>query len=80
MIDRVYSDGTNLPAVPDEWKRKDNVNIKPKPVEDFSDADNRKTDKGNGKNTPTDLKLAGESTLLKKDMHNLAELYESNIH
>jgi len=79
MIDRVYSDGTNSPSVPDEWKRKDNVNIKPKPVEDFSDADNRKTDKGNGKNTPTDLKLAGESTLLKKDMHNLAELYGSNI-
>jgi hypothetical protein len=79
MIDRAYTDTTNLPPVPDEWKRKDKVNIKPKPVEDFSDADNRKTDKGNGKNTPTDLKLAGESTVMRKDMDNLAAIYEQTI-
>ena len=76
MIDLVSSDKTNLPPIPDEFRRKDNVNIKPKPVEDFSDADNRKTDKGNGKNTPTNLKLAGESTVMRKDMDNLSALYE----
>jgi hypothetical protein len=79
MIDLVSSDKTNLPPIPDEFRRKDNVNIKPKPVEDFSDADNRKTDKGNGKNTPTNLKLAGESTVMRKDMDNLAALYEQTI-
>lgn len=76
MIDLVSSDKTNLPPIPDEFRRKDNVNIKPKPVEDFSNADNRKTDKGNGKNTPTDLRLAGESTVMRKDMDNLSALYE----
>jgi hypothetical protein len=79
MIDRIQMDNINHPPVPDEWKRKDNINIKPKPVEDFSNADNRKTDKGNGKNTPTDLKLAGESTVIRKDMDNLAAIYEQTV-
>ncbi len=77
MVDLVDSDGVNLPKVADEFKRKDIVNIKPRPVDDYSKNITRLTDKGNGKNTPTDLKLAGESTILKNDMANLGMLYEA---
>ena len=78
MVDLVDSDGVNLPKVSDEFKRKDIVNIKPRPVDDYSNNITRLTDKGNGKNTPTDLKLAGESTMLKNDMANLGMLYEAS--
>lgn len=76
MIDLVDGDGVNLPEIPDEFVRKDNTNYKPEKYVAPKDHTSRRTDKGNGKNTPTDLKLAGESTLLKNDNNNLAMLYE----
>jgi hypothetical protein len=69
--------GINLPAVPDQFKRKDKVIIKPQKVVNDPKNITRVTDKGNGTNTPTDLKLAGESTKLKKDNEALVSLYES---
>ena len=47
--------------VPDQFKRKDTVIIKPKQLKIDPNIITNVTDKGNGKNTPTDLKLAGES-------------------
>jgi hypothetical protein len=47
--------------VPDQFKRKDTVIIKPKQLKIDPKIITNVTDKGNGKNTPTDLKLAGES-------------------
>jgi hypothetical protein len=56
MVD--ISDGV---LVPDKFKKKDVVIIKPKKLEVDPNLITNVTDKGNGKNTPTDLKLAGES-------------------
>lgn len=74
MID-ISEDQTN--KVPDQFKRKDPVIIKPQPYKADPKNITRVTDKGNKKNTPTDIKLAGESTKLKGDMANLANLWES---
>ena len=76
MIDMVDA-GDPSPNIPDQYYRKDATNFKP--VEWKADQQNitRVTDKGNGKNTPTDLKLAGESTRLKRDNDNIANLYET---
>jgi hypothetical protein len=73
----LQDNGINLPPVPDQFKRKDTVIIKPEKFVPDSKNITRVTDKGNGKNTPTQLKLAGESTLVKRDNSNLAALYES---
>lgn len=73
----IQDNGINLPPVPDQFKKKDVVIIKPTKVVDDPKNITRVTDKGNGKNTPTDLKLAGESTLIKRDNAALVDLYES---
>jgi len=76
MIDMLdASDPT--PKIPDQFYRNQDQDIKA--VEWKSDTQNitRVTDKGNGKNTPTDLKLAGEGTRLKRDNDNLSTLYEN---
>jgi len=64
------------PSIPDQFVRKDNTNWKPE--EYMGDGQNitRVTDKGTGKNTPTSIKLAGESTNLKRDNANMGMLYE----
>lgn len=59
MVDMVDV-SAGLP-VPDKFKKKDVVIIKPKPLKTDPNLITNVTDKGNGKNTPTDLKLAGES-------------------
>jgi hypothetical protein len=51
--------------VPDKFKKKDVVIIKPKQLKIDPKLITNVTDKGNGKNTPTDLKLAGESRINK---------------
>ena len=51
--------------VPDQFKRKSIVIIKPKQLKIDPNFITNVTDKGNGKNTPTDLKLAGESRVSK---------------
>lgn len=78
MID-VEESGSGYPTsdIPDQFYRKDNTNWKPEEWKADQQNITRVTDKGNGKNTPTDLKLAGESTRLKSDNANMATLYEN---
>lgn len=80
MLDIVDSNNPN-PTVPDQFRRDDEKYLSGKTEEWKADQQNitRVTDKGNGKNTPTDLKLAGEGTKFKRDSENLAMLYEFNI-
>lgn len=75
MID-IADAGDPSPSIPDQFYRVDNTNWKPE--EYIADPKNitRVTDKGNGKYTPTVIKLAGESTRLKMDNENMAMLYE----
>jgi hypothetical protein len=77
MIDIVEVDNFGTGPVPDKFKRKDVVIIKPKPLKVDPNLITNVTDKGNGKNTPTNLKLAGESTKFTLDGDNIAMLYES---
>lgn len=76
MVEVFEDDGFNLPKVPDQFKKNDRITIKPEPVEDFSKASNRQTDKGNGKNTPANYRLP-ESTIIKMDNANMAMLVEN---
>lgn len=66
------------PNIPDQFYRDDEKYLNGKAEEWKADQQNitRVTDKGNGKNTPTDLKLAGEGTRLKIDNDHMAMLYE----
>lgn len=76
MID--MADAANpTPTVPDQFYRKDTTNWKPEEWKSDMQNITRVTDKGNGKNTPTSLKLAGEGTRLKQDNDNMATLYEN---
>jgi len=75
MIDLVEDDYPNTGKVPDQFKRKDKITIKPEPYKADDKHITRVTDKGNGKNTPTQLKLAGESTMTKDSMSDMAMLY-----
>lgn len=78
MID--MSDASNpTPKIPDQFYRKDTTNWKPEEYKADQQNITRVTDKGNGKYTPTDLKLAGESTRLKMDNDNIASLYEQTL-
>ena len=77
MIDIVGA-GDPTPPVASQFYRDDEKYLNGKAEEWKADQQNitRLTDKGNGKNTPTDLKLAGEGTRLKIDNDNMAMLYE----
>lgn len=75
MVD--IADASNpSPKVPEQFYRKDTTNYKPEEWKADQQNITRVTDKGNGKNTPTNLKLAGEGTRLKMDNDNMAILYE----
>lgn len=63
--------------IPDQFRRKDVITIKPTPLKKDPKLITNVTDKGNGKNTPTDLKLAGESTKSWESTQELASLYEN---
>lgn len=76
MIDIVDASNPS-PPVPDAWYHDDNTNFKPEEYKADPNNITRVTDRGNGKNVPTDLKLAGESTRLKRDNANMATLYEN---
>lgn len=69
-------DITDGVLVPDKFKKKDVVIIKPKKLEVDPNLITNVTDKGNGKNTPTNLKLAGESKSWESTQE-LGMLYES---
>lgn len=75
MIDLAESDGVNLPKIPDQFRRDDKQSYKPEKYQRDPKFITNVSDKGDGKNTPTNLKLAGESTMLRNDMANLANLY-----
>jgi hypothetical protein len=77
MIHLVEDDYPNTGKVPDQFKRKEKITIKPEPYKADDKHITRVTDKGNGKNTPTQLKLAGESTQIKNSMADMANLWES---
>jgi hypothetical protein len=77
MIDMANPEIPNLAKVPDSFKKKDKVIIKPEKYKRDDKFITNVTDKGNGKNTPTQLKLAGESTMIKNDNANLTSIYES---
>lgn len=64
--------------IPDQFKRKDTVIIKPKKLKVDPNLITNVTDKGNGKNTPTNLKLAGESKSWDS-VKELGELYLESI-
>lgn len=73
----IQDNGVNLPPVPDQFRKKSRITIKPEEYKANKNDITRVTDKGNGKNTPTELKLAGESTTLKRDNSALVSLYET---
>lgn len=75
MIDLVGRDQF-APPIPDQFRKKDIVDYKPKVFVADTKHPSRLTDKGDGKNTPTNLKLAGESTRMRRDNENLVDLYE----
>lgn len=79
MIDLAENDGVNLPKIPDQFRRDDKVNYKPEKFKRDDKFITNVTDKGNGKNTPTQINLAGESTMIKNDMANLANLYTETL-
>lgn len=74
MIDMV--DVSAGVPVPDKFKKKDVVIIKPKKLKIDPNLITNVTDKGNGKNTPTNLKLAGESKSWE-DVKELGMIYEN---
>jgi hypothetical protein len=82
MMINVVSSNEFAPAVPDQFRRDDSVKMKPEVYKVDTKHITRLTDKGNGKNTPTNLKLAGEGTKLKMDNSNIVtifeEIYKSN--
>jgi hypothetical protein len=73
MVDE--SDGV---LVPDKFKKKDVVIIKPMELKVDPNLITNVTDKGNGKNTPTNLKLAGESKSWES-VNELAMIYEGTL-
>jgi hypothetical protein len=77
MIDLVEDDYPNTGKVPDQFKRKEKIIIKPEKVVNDPNHITRVTDKGNGKNTPTQLKLAGESIKFTRDNEVIGMLYET---
>jgi hypothetical protein len=77
MIDMMKVGDFGTGPVPDKFKRKDVVIIKPKALKIDPNLITNVTDKGNGKNTPTDLKLAGESVKPWDSIQELGAIYES---
>jgi hypothetical protein len=77
MVDKAEFDG--YAPIPDQFRKKDVVIIKPKPLKRDPNIITNVTDKGNGKNTPTNLKLAGESAKPWDAVKDLSCLYESML-
>ena len=77
MLDVIDTNNPN-PEVPKQFYRDDKKYNSGKAEEYVADMQHitRLTDKGNKKNTPTNLKLAGESTLLKKDNDSISSILE----
>jgi len=77
MIDLV-DPGNPSPGIPKEFYRDDEKYLNGKAEKYVPDSNDitRVSDKGNGKNTPTDLKLAGESAKATKDNLKLGDILE----
>jgi hypothetical protein len=79
MIDVLEPVGSGTIPVPDQWKKKDVVIIKPKRLKTDPNNITNVTDKGNGKNTPTNLKLAGESARPWESIKDLGMIYSESM-
>jgi hypothetical protein len=79
MLDLVELDNHNLAPIPDQFRRKDKVTIKPQRYNRDQNFITNVTDKGNGKNTPTNLKLAGESKSWE-DTNELGMIYDTMLY
>lgn len=77
MIDIAELGDFGTGPIPDKFKRKDEVIIKPKKLKVDPNLITNVTDKGDGKNTPTNLKLAGESARPWESIQELGMLYEN---
>jgi hypothetical protein len=76
MVDIAQVGDFNTAPIPDQFKKKDVVIIKPKKYDRDPNFITNVTDKGTGKNTPTQLKLAGESKSWD-DAANIVDLYKN---
>jgi len=76
MVDIADPDQVKTPK---EWVRDNKVILKPKKLEKDPNIITNVTDKGDGKNTPTDLKLAGESAKSWGYTKDISSLYEENL-
>lgn len=76
MVDMM--DTSNGIPVPDQFKYKPKITIKPVPLKVDQNIITNVTDKGNGKNSPTNLKLAGESKTWES-MRELGDLYVESV-
>ena len=82
MIDMVDIGTNSTGPIPDQWKKRDVVIIKPRPLQIKPGIVTNMSDKGTGmkaKYTPVDHKLAGESTSIKNSMGDLANLYSESL-
>lgn len=61
--------GPNLPPIPDSFKRKDKVNIKPEPVEVDKEHPSNQTDRGTGKYMQTDITLPSKNTSIPTNVN-----------
>lgn len=60
-------DGHNLPPIPDAFRRKNKFTFKPEELEQDEEHITRKTDRGSGKLTPTELSLPKSNTKLPSE-------------
>lgn len=79
MVDIAELGNFGTGPIPDKFKRKDEVIIKPKRLKTDPNLITNVTDKGDGKNTPTNLKLAGESARPWDSTKELANLYTESL-
>ena len=77
MVDLADQDSIKTP---EEWVKDNKVIIKPQEVKKDDGIITNVTDKGDGKNTRTDLKLAGESAKPWDSVKDLSSLYEKTLY
>lgn len=76
MIDILDTNDPNV-KIPDDFVWNPKTNFKAEEWKADMQNITRVTDKGDGKNTPTNIRLAGESVRITRDSNNIAMLYET---
>jgi len=69
----------NLPPIPDAWRRKDKVNIKPQELEEDQESLTNKTDRGDGKLKQTEIKNPVKNTKIPSKAANSTANYMKGI-